>query len=246
MPGAVGRGGRGSGDRAGGGVLREGCAGGRALAATLTGRVERAGIDAGARDGGPTRPERGKLARLRERNRRLHMARDILSKAFAPPTCCRGLGWPVARSGRTGRARLVGGHPPSSVRGRWRATSHAVRPGRASSTRPSSGMPSAGGSSAGPWGGPRTGGKVTAHWLAGRRGHRFGPSSRRIGRLRPALGTRGIPVAGMTAKLRLSDEEDVPKRRPIPDRIRGWRSSRQRATRTAPDAAVRCGVGARM
>jgi hypothetical protein len=57
--------------------------------------------------------------------------------------------------------------------------------------------------------------------LAGRRSHRFGPSSETIELLQLALEASEISVAKMTAKLRLPDEEekDKPKRRPIPDHI---------------------------
>jgi len=67
------------------------------------------------------------------------------------------------------------------------------------------------------------------HRLAGHRNHRSGSSSESIEQLQPALETREIAVARMTAKLRLPDEEpkdrpkDRPKRRPkrraIPDHI---------------------------
>jgi transposase len=62
------------------------------------------------------------------------------------------------------------------------------------------------------------------HQLAGHRNHRFGTSSETIEQLQLALEASEIAIAKMTAKLQPADEEpneenNKPKRRPIPDHI---------------------------
>ena len=59
------------------------------------------------------------------------------------------------------------------------------------------------------------------HQLAGHRAHRFGASSETAEQLQLALETSEIAAAAMTAQMRLPDieENDKPKRRPIPDHI---------------------------
>ncbi|MFN7597842.1 MAG: IS66 family transposase zinc-finger binding domain-containing protein, partial [Cereibacter sp.] len=57
--------------------------------------------------------------------------------------------------------------------------------------------------------------------MAGHRAHRFGASSETAEQLQLALETREIAAAAMTARMKLPDieEQDKPKRRPIPDHV---------------------------
>ena len=59
------------------------------------------------------------------------------------------------------------------------------------------------------------------HQLAGHRAHRFGAWSETAEQLQLALETSEIAAAAMTARMRLPDieENDKPKRRPIPDHV---------------------------